>query len=117
MPELAATVEGVKECGREHLKQGNVLLGVDLVVEGRSATELPFNPFHCKLREPNGTSYTPTFKGCEPRLRDHRLGQGERERGWVSFELPATAKDLRFVCSQAVAGAQTRVIEFDLSGR
>jgi hypothetical protein len=117
VPELAVTAEGTKDCGGEHLRRGNVLIGVELLVEGRSAGEVHFNPFHCKLRESDGASHTPTFKGCEPRLRDHRLGKGERQRGWVSFELPATAKELRLVCSQAVVGQQTRVLEFDLSGR
>ena len=117
VPELAVTVEGVKECGGDYLKQGNALIGVEVLVEGRASEEIHFNPFHCKLREANGTSYTPTFKGCEPRLRDHRLGEGERERGWVSFELPAAAKDLSLVCSQAVAGQQTRALEFDLTRR
>ncbi len=117
VPELMVTVEGIKKCSSEHLKQGNVLLGVELLVEGRSPDEVHFNPFHCKVRESNGAVTTPTFNGCEPRLRDHRLAQGERERGWVSFELSSSAQRLQLVCSQAVVGGQTRVLEFSLDGK
>ena len=116
VPELAVTVEDTKQCPVENLKQGNFVLGVELSVEGRSATEIHFNPFHCKLRGADGSTYTPTFRGCNPRLRDHRLGTGERQTGWVSFELPAQVKDLELVCSQAVMGQPDRVLEFDLSG-
>ena len=117
VPELAVTVEGTKPCRAEHLREGSVLLGVELSVEGRSATELHFNPFHCKLRDARGSSFTPTFKGCEPRLRDYRLGKEEWRRGWVSFGLPGPAEDLKLVCSQTVAGEQMRVLQFDLSGK
>ena len=112
----AVTVSATKQCTRDQLKPGNVILGVELSVEGRVA-EVHFNPFHCKLRDSGGSSYTPTFRGCEPRLRDHRLAIDERQTGWVSFELPGSATDLRLVCSQAVADQQNRVLEFDLTER
>lgn len=115
IPELAVTVEAVKQCDAPHLKKGNMLLGVELSVEGRVEPEVHFNPFYCKVLEADGTAHTATFDGCQPRLRDARLGTEDRQRGWISFELPARAKDVKLVCTQSV-GQETRTLAFELAG-
>ena len=102
-------------CRSDHLSAGDRMLGVRLAVQGLADHEIHFNPFHCRVEDNLGNQTTPTFNGCEPRLRDVRLTKDEEAKGWVSFELERNARQLVLNCTRAQSGSDARVLRFELS--
>ena len=113
--DFGLVVEEIKTCRSEHLSAGDRMVGVRLTVQGRADHEIHFNPFHCRVEDNLGNQTTPTFNGCEPRLRDVRLAKDEQANGWVSFELQQNALGLVLNCTRAQSGPDTRILRFELA--
>ncbi len=112
--EFALTVGAVKECPPPYLKEGNTVLGVELLIEGLVERDVHVNPFYAQIADADGLLYRPTLQGCEPRLRAARLGQGERARGFVSFELSKRARRLELRYEPASHGGERQLVGVDL---
>ncbi len=112
--EFSLTVGAVKECPRPYLKEGNVLLGVELVIEALAERDINVNPFYAQVADADGLRYRPTLQGCEPRLSAVRLAQGERARGFVTFELPSRARRLELRYEPATRRGERQVVSVDL---
>ncbi len=111
------TVRNVKECPVEpHLKpkQGNIKLGVEVVIEGTGTREVPVNPFYATVADSKGYPYNCTFGGCEPPLENLRIRQGDRAQGWITFEIPKQATGLTLEYSPFVIGTGKQTVRFNL---
>ncbi len=107
----------VKECEVETYfrpSPGNLKLGVKVEFEGRSEREVPVNPFHATLIDSEGETYTATLAGCRPTLSSRRITKDERATGYVTFELPRTAKGLVLSYSPFVIGTRKQVVKVSL---
>lgn len=108
------TVSALRECPLEYLKPGNVVLGLEVAIEGRVEREVQVNPFYGELTDANGFAYRPSFKGCEPRLNNVRLEEGERASGFINFEVPTQATRLVLTYEPATTGGDVQRLVFDL---
>lgn len=116
-PDYTMSVEGTKECvldGPFRARPGHVKLGVEIVIEGTSAREVPVNPFYGRLELPGGSSYPPTLAGCEPSLPAIRVTGGRKARGYVTFELPVGARRAELRYSPVVIGPGAEELRFAL---
>ena len=78
-------------------KSGNILVAVDVTIESQQNTGVDVNSLYAKLIDGQGYAYTFTFTGKEPTLTSQNdLAAGQKLRGWVTFEVPAGATDLKF---------------------
>lgn len=115
--EYAMTIQGVQECKVKHYfrpREGNLKLGVEVLIESTAATAVPVNPFYAKVIDRQGFKYTSTFAGCEPQLRSTRLEGEDEARGWITFEIPAQAAGLELDYDPYLVGRPKEVLRFDL---
>jgi azurin len=76
---------------------GKIFVAVEIIVESGADTGVSVNPMYCKLTDGDAYSYTITFGGKDPFLSSQNdLPKGEKMRGWLTFEVPETAKDFIF---------------------
>jgi hypothetical protein len=76
---------------------GKKYVAVEIIVESGADTGVSVNPFYCKLADGDAYSYTMTIGGHDPSLSSQNdLAKGEKMRGWVTFEVPETARDFIF---------------------
>jgi hypothetical protein len=111
------SVESIRDCPTEPRsppKRGFVRVGVELVIEGTSAIEVPVNPFYATLTDKGVDAYTSTLAGCEPWLPWVRVTAGKQARGFVTFEIPKAARKLELQYAPAVLGAGTEELRFSL---
>jgi hypothetical protein len=116
-PDYTLRVEAIKECKVKYYfkaKQGNIKLGVQVLIEGNSDKDVPINPYYAKLVDSDGFAYTSTYGGCEPELKAVRIVRGEKSGGWVTFEIPEKATGLKFSYDPIIIGAAKQPITFDL---
>ena len=103
------------EWGHPHKpKKGNIKLGVEMQIEGTADKDVPVNPFYAKVTDADGYSYTSTFGGCDPELKSVRVNKGEKARGWVTFEVPDKAKDLKLTYNPCIISTVKQEVKFDL---
>jgi hypothetical protein len=96
-----------KECVVEaHFKPsaGSVKLGVKVSLEARTALQVPANPFYATLIDASNIVYESTLAGCQPALQATQLDHGQKAAGWVSFDVPAQARGLRFAYAPVLLG-------------
>lgn len=107
--DLTVTVQEVGECAPRGYERaavdqaGAILLGVRVAIE-RDEREGSVPPARYEgaprmlLADGQGRQYRYTLRGtCTPELRGMNLQAGSRLRGWVTFQIPSTAKDLTLV--------------------
>lgn len=109
----------VKECvvpAYFRPKAGHVKLGVRVELTGKTAREVPVNAFHFALRagDDEGLEYRSTFGGCDPDLQAGRVTTGQRQTGWVTFEIPTNARDLTLRYDPFVLGGAKQELRFNL---
>jgi hypothetical protein len=76
---------------------GNKFVSVEIIIESGAESGVSVNPLYCKLADGDAYSYTISFFGKDPSLGSQNdLPKGEKMRGWVTFEVPETAKDFIF---------------------
>jgi hypothetical protein len=79
-------------------ESGNIFVGVEIIIESAADTGVSVNPYFCTLTDGDARSYNPSFVGNDPLLSSQNdLPKGEKMRGWVTFEVPETAKDFLFL--------------------
>ena len=78
----------------EYLKPagGSVYVIADVLIEA-SGDKVPYNPFYFKVKDSDGREYTFAF-GVDGSLASGDLVAGDKARGNVAFEVPATATGL-----------------------
>jgi uncharacterized protein DUF4352 len=111
------TLKTVRECKIESYLQPraeNVTLGVELAIEGTRERDVPVSPFHAKLEDADGKTYAATLAGCRPILPSVRVAKGERVEGWVSFELPKSARDPKLSYEPTIIGSPPQPLRFSL---
>jgi len=111
------TVLGTKPCKVEiHFSPsaGNVKLGVEVEIEGRTEREVPVSAFYASLSDDAGNMYRPTLAGCAPALPADRVREGETIKGFITFELPDAARGLRLSYEPFVVGAGQQRLTFSL---
>lgn len=76
---------------------GNHYVAVDLTVSSKADEGVSINEFNAVLKDAEGYQYKPTFAGKDPQLgTESNLPAGDKARGWITFEVPDTAKGLTF---------------------
>lgn len=69
-------------------------------IEGINPNGASYNPFYFKIRDGEGFEYNFSAFGKEPQLQSSNdLKPGQKVKGWVTFEVPKTAKNLTLVYS------------------
>jgi hypothetical protein len=90
-----ANVETAQAYGYFAADAGNIYLSVELIFESNSNTGVSVNPLYIKVKDSDGYEYTASMFGKEPSLTSQNdLPQGEKLRGWITFEIPTTAHGL-----------------------
>ena len=111
------TVLGTRPCKVEpHFapRQGNMKLGVEVEIEGRTEREVPVSAFYSTLSDDAGNMYRPTLAGCAPALPAERVREGESVKGFITFELPDAARGLRLSYEPFVLGSGEQRLTFSL---
>ena len=116
-PDYSMAIENVKECKVPYYfkaKKGNIKLGVEVQLEGIADKDVPVNPFYAKVTDGEGYSYTSTFGGCSPELKSVRIAKGEKAKGWITFEVPQKATNLKLTYNPFIVSTVKQEIKFDL---
>ncbi len=83
--------------GARAARAGNTLIAVEILVES-NGKGVQVSPAHMWVAEPSGKVYKPRTTGPTPILPERaNIPKGQRVQGWLTFEVPEGAKDLRFV--------------------
>jgi hypothetical protein len=112
------SVEGSKDCPMERPflpAPGSVKVGIEVVLEGTAAHEVPINPFYASLHTPDGAVRAATLAGCEPSLPSVRVTRGQKVRGYVTFELPVTTRAFELRYAPLVIGSGPEELRFALT--
>jgi hypothetical protein len=116
-PDYQMSVEDVAECSLPPpfgARPGHRKISIDVVIEGTSDREVPVNPFYATLESHDGDEWDATLAGCKPVLEARRVVRGQKARGLVTFEIPASARRLRLVYAPIVIGGGREELRFDL---
>lgn len=102
------TVLTTKQCRNKYYfsetKKGDIWLGVEVTIAAPRNRTLYADPGSGKVIDDNGIVHKATFqvtKDCNPTLGDTKLGKGEKATGWIVFDVPQAAKNLKFVYGDA----------------
>ena len=97
----AMTVTNVERAddfpGARRARTGDTLIAVELLVEG-NADHVQISPAHIWVAEPGGKVFRPHSTGRAPILQTQaEVPKGQRVQGWLTFEVPRDARNLRLV--------------------
>lgn len=97
----AMTVTNVQRAddfpGARRARTGDTLIAVELLVEG-NADHVQVSPAHIWVAEPGGKVFKAHSTGRAPILQaQDGVPKGQRVQGWLTFEVPKDARDLRLV--------------------
>lgn len=111
---FALTVAAAAACGPPDEK-GNVLYGVDLLIEVRDK-----DLFFSSAEIQDDKSYTfgrvlPFGEACGPKLNDLSISKGEKVRGYIHFVVPAqaTGKVVKVTLRQGIARTFVAKVKLD----
>ena len=83
--------------GARRARTGDILIAVEVLIES-GAADVKVSPAHMWIVEPGGKQFRARKTGRAPILQEHdNVPNGQRVQGWVTFEVPESAKALRFV--------------------
>ena len=111
------SVEQLQECKPQppfQPKRGYYRLGIEVVIEGTGTAEVPVNPFYGTVEDHAKDEHHSTLADCESGLRPVRVTKGQSARGWITFDLPRSSRELRFVYSPMIIGVGRDRVRFDL---
>jgi hypothetical protein len=104
---VTLTVEEFKDCRVTNLysrramtKKKEKLVGISVLFEGNGEKDHQVSYSNFKVSDPEGLTFRSTLysgSDCSPTLKSGRVGSGEKTRGWVLFQIPATAKSVNVV--------------------
>lgn len=92
----------------------NFLLGVKMAFAGLSERRVPVSPFHAVIEDDSDHEYRPTLAGCRPSLRSQRISKDDEASGYVTFELPRSARGLTLSYTPFIVGSTPQTLSFDL---
>lgn len=95
-------------------KPDDVKLGVDVMIAGTTTNEVPANPFYALLYDEAGGTYESTLAGCEPPLVPRLVTRGENARGFITFEVPKTARTLTMRYAPLIIGRGPEELRFSI---
>jgi hypothetical protein len=72
-------------------REGYKLIAVEIIVGNVSGETLSVNPLYTTLVDNNGYVYDVELAGRSGQIDTVSLGQGEKVKGWVAFEIPVDA--------------------------
>lgn len=79
---------------------GNVFVVIDVTIENTAHDEIVYNPLFFKIKDSDGFEYEAYLFAPEPKLQSMaKLPNGDKVRGNVAIEVPATAKGLVVIVS------------------
>lgn len=79
-------------------------------IEGINPNGASYNPFYFKVRDGEGFEYNFAAFGKEPQLQSSNdLKPGQKVKGWMTFEVPKTAKNLTLVYTPGFLGEPVEV--------
>ncbi len=109
----AMTVTNVEKAadfpGARRARQGDTLLAVEILIESHAAG-VAVSPAHMWVAEPSGKSFKPHTTGRAPILQEAvTIPEGGQARGWLTFQVPNGATDLRFVNELPAAFGRARL--------
>jgi hypothetical protein len=86
-------------------KAGNVNASFLVAFEGINPSGASYNPFYFKVQDEGGFEYNYNAIGKDPQLAaSNDLKPGKIARGWMTFEVPKTAKTLTLVYTPGFTG-------------
>lgn len=78
-------------------KPGNIMLAVDLTITNKQDKPLSVSGGLASIKDANGFNYDTAIFSKEPRFPTKSgILKDDKVRGWITFEVPLTAKDLVF---------------------
>lgn len=79
-------------------------------IEGINPDGASYNPFYFKVRDEQGFEYNFAAFGKEPTLQSsNELKPGQKVKGWMTFEVPKTAKTLTLIYTPGFLGEPVEV--------
>lgn len=95
---IALTVNGVTRTDSlsqfQKAKPGRVYVVADVTIESITREKAPYNPLYFKVKDADGYEYTASVGSGDQALKSGELNPGEKARGTVAFDVPATATGL-----------------------
>jgi hypothetical protein len=89
------SVESASHYGYLTADAGKKLIALDVLIESGADQGVNVNPFYFKIKDSEGYQYNVELFGKDPALGSQNdLPNGEKMRGWVTFQIPATSKGL-----------------------
>jgi len=79
-------------------KAGNRYVGVDVTIENRGSQAQSFNEYYGTVRDTEGHQFNTGFGNVAPgpALNSGKNSPGDKARGWITFEIPNSAKVATF---------------------
>lgn len=119
-PAYRLTVSAVKTCHSKYAfskpENGTIWVGVEVTLQSTLKKPLFASPGSGKLIDGSGVTRNATFqvtKDCNPGFASRQLAQGERAHGWIVFDVPKEAENLRLRYAPSVFG-KPQTTEFEL---
>lgn len=99
------TLKGVKSVDQFTVaKPGNVIIICDVLIQNLGPDSVSYNPFYFKVKDGDGFEYSSNFSAPDPTMRSGDLAAGDKVRGNVAFEIPATAKAVILSYDSSIVG-------------
>jgi len=102
---VTVTVEEFKDCRLDNFysrrsltKKKEKLVGANVIFEGNGEKDHTTSYTNFKVTDPEGMTYRATIRSgsnCSPTLKSGRIGNGEKSRGWVLFQVPNNASGFK----------------------
>lgn len=94
-------------------KEGHRLIAVDVLIESTARSGVHSALTHATIKDDQGYSYNATLLGKQPILAaKFDVPAGTKERGWITFQVPASAAGLHFFYD--VSFVNDDVFDYDL---
>ena len=91
---LNSFVDNDKEGQFVRAKNGMKLVSVELIINTHKE-EFDVNSFYFKIKDKSGGVYNSGMTSRKPSLKAGKVEPGDKVRGWLSFEVPENAVELR----------------------
>lgn len=93
--DLSITVHSVQDYTSDNQflqpDSGNKYLAVEITIENINAASQGYaNPFYFSLQDSDGYVYDYSWSGKEPMLTSDEIQRGRKQKGFLTFEVPAT---------------------------
>jgi hypothetical protein len=89
---------------------GKLWIAALVEIEGINPDGATYNPFFFKVRDEEGFEYNFNAFGKDPQLQSgNELKPGQKVKGWMTFEVPATAKKFTLIYTPGFVGEPVEV--------